>query len=236
MYDPWRHLRENLFGNVEPEVKLISVSTPVELHDTGQLLYEGVTTVNIEAQVAKAAAVSTGVEPKDVSKLNKNLIALRHYTPLEAVQFSFHVSGISKACGAQISRHRIGQGHVSSSRRYQSQEPAFVYPILEKVTDPQTAAITYDRLNDIYQASFLEYTRLRSMGISKGDARYLVPVASAQERIWWINARALRDFFGLRLHASAESEVRRLANLLLGIVSVVTPTLFFDFIEGSDVK
>lgn len=236
MLDPWKSLREKLFGNVEPEVELIGLTCPgLPGHKYGfypdiadEDIYPFVNNSAIESQVALAASVSSGVIPKDFVRLNKKLIEFGHHTPLEAIQFNFKISGISKAAGAQISRHRIGQGHVSSSRRYQEQEPAFIYPLLLSIKDEALVATTYNILDNFYRSSFLEYSRFRKFGISKGDARYLVPVSSAQERVWWINARALRDFFKLRLAPSAEGEIRRLAFMLLDIVYRITPSLFED--------
>jgi thymidylate synthase ThyX len=72
---------------------------------------------------------------------------------------------------------------------------------------------------------------LRDRGLSKTEARLVIPVSSASERIWWINARAMRDFLKLRLPADAESEIRRLAHLLLDIVYRITPSLFEDICE-----
>jgi thymidylate synthase (FAD) len=188
-------------------------------------------TEDIEAQVALAASVSSGVDPKNAGKLNRKLIELGHLTPLEAIQFNFHVSGISKAAGAQISRHRIGQGHVSKSRRFQNAEMAYVYPLLEKVKDREQAKYIYRRFENLLDLAHLEYINLRDKGLNKTDARLLLPVASATERTWWINARAMRDFFALRLPADAESEIRRLAYMLLDIVYNITPSLFEDIKE-----
>lgn len=49
-----------------------------------------------------------------------------------------------------------------------------------------------------------------------------------RERVWWINARALRDFFRLRLAPDAEWEIRRIALMLYDIVIELTPSLFED--------
>ena len=247
MFDKWKNLRSRLWANTEPEVELIGLTCPgwMQPFDNGRftvdaaiesinfsgdvILYSVMDTVDIEAQVAQAAAVSSGIEPKDVGRLNKNLIKMGHHAPLEAIQFNFHVTGISKACGAQLSRHRIGQGHVSSSRRYQEQQAAFVYPLLENIADENEARVAYSLIQDSYQASYHAYLGAKKLGLKKGDCRYVVPISSASERIWWINARALRDFFRLRLDKAAEAEIRRLAFMILGIVIKITPTLFHDF-------
>ena len=235
MNDKWKQLRQNmsLWGNVEPSVELVGLTVPGSLD--GYAFHPPcgsfVESWEIERMVAKAATVSTGVDIKDQDALNRKLIQLGHHAPLEAVQFNFHVSGISKACGAQMSRHRTGQGHVSSSRRYQEQDIQFIYPLLNNIESETTARAIYCSMADSYKAAYDVCLSLRHLGVKKGDARYLVPTASAQERIWWVNARALRDFFRLRLDQTAEAEIRRLAHMILGIVSGITPTLFEDFHE-----
>ena len=239
LLDRWRHLRTDLYGNVEPRVDIVGLTCPGEIPAYPALgrpvpfmidqdLDGCVSADVIEAQVAEAAAVSTGIEPKDAAKLNRSLIRMGHLTPLEAIQFNFRVSGISKACGAQISRHRVGQGHVSSSRRYRSQGAAFVYPLLNGVSEEAEAKDIYRAIEGGIRTTGLIYSYLRGSfaSLSKGDARYVIPVSSAQERIWWINARALREFFRLRTHATAEAEIRRLAFMMLALVRKITPSLF----------
>lgn len=231
MTDKWKHLRAGLWANTEPEINLIGLSVPGKIDDNGlsfALKSSFLESWDVEQQVTIAATVSTGAEVKDHKKLIRNLIKLGHHTPLECVQFNFQISGISKAAGAQISRHRIGQGHVSSSRRYQEQQAAFIYPLLENVTDENGARAAYSLIQDSYQASYQAYLGAKQLGLKKGDCRYVVPTASASERVWWINARALRDFLRLRLDKTAEAEIRRLAFMILGIVLKITPTLFED--------
>jgi thymidylate synthase (FAD) len=229
-----------LFGNTEPEVRLIGLTLPGCVSgDGGAFVLNNAHPVHymlsqsIEFQVAQAGAVSSGIHPKDARQLNQKLIKLGHHTPFEAVQFNFKVSGISKACGAQISRHRVGQGHVSSSRRYQEQGIRFIYPLLDNIDSEITARAIYVSLSKNYMLAHDAYLSMRNLGAKKGDSRYIIPVASAQERIWWINARALREFLGLRLAPDAEAEIRRLSRLILEIVKRLTPTIFHDFdMEG----
>lgn len=233
--DPWKELRKQCFGNEEPEVTLEAVTAPLDafgrLEETRDLW------TRIETLPAWSAAISYGTREKmadDVDRkraLNKKLISLGHLTPIESVQFNFHVSGISKACGAQISRHRIGQGHVSSSRRFQAQGISFVYPILNYITDEEVVKDALKQLSEANQKAFEVYENLRnSSKLRKEDARRAIPVASSQERIWWINARALRDFLRLRLPKDAEWEVRRIAVMLYNVVMDVAPSLFEDVV------
>lgn len=233
--DKWRELRSGLWANTEPEVSLVALTCPgnFDPNDDDDDIYFRAEGINfhpehLERIVARAASVSTGVDVKSSTALVAKLIKLGHHTPLEAIQFNFHVTGISKACGAQISRHRVGQGHVSSSRRYQEQGIQFVYPVLDSIENPDDARKIYALTQDSFKDAYFTYMSLRKLGAKKGDARYVIPTASASERIWWINARALRDFLRLRLHPTAEAEIRRLATMIHGIVSKITPTLFED--------
>jgi thymidylate synthase (FAD) len=233
MQDKWRQLRSDLWANTEPSIDLVAMTIPGGFDNEDSEHYFNTSGVRFYAEhidpvVAQAASVSTGVTPKHHASLIRTLIKLKHYTPLESIQFNFHVTGISKACGAQLSRHRIGQGHVSSSRRYQEQGAAFVYPLLENIEDQDVAQKAYCLIQDSYKQSYSDYQGIKALNIKKGDCRYVIPTASAQERMWWVNARALRDFFRLRLPPTAEAEIRRLALMTLRLARQITPTLFDD--------
>ena len=265
--DPWKELRKDLFGNVEPEIKLVAVTMPVEDNMTASDVTlcsdDGndciVQWKEIEQLPALSASVSYGSTDKiqkdteKAIKLNKSLIKKGHLTPLESIQFNFHVMGISKACGAQISRHRVGQGHVSASRRFQEQTPQFVYPLLDYIKDERIAKIMFNRFQRINSQSIIDYNIVREAhlhepviscgepfldlpALHKEDARFLIPVSTATERMWWINARALRDFFRLRLAPDAEWEIRRVAIMIYNIVTPLMPSLFEDLIEDPDEK
>lgn len=233
--DPWKELRSECFGNVEPEIALEAVTVPLDNLTKPAQTRDFWNT--IETLPAWSAAISYGSREKmadDMDRkksLNKKLIDLGHMTPLESLQFNFRVSGISKACGAQMSRHRIGQGHVSSSRRFQAQGAAFVYPLLSYIKEEQLARDALNKLSEANKKAYEIYEDLRNSNkLHKEDARRAIPVASSQERIWWINARALRDFLHLRLPRDAEWEIRRIAAMLYNIVMDVTPSLFEDIV------
>jgi thymidylate synthase (FAD) len=183
---------------------------------------------SVPGESARISYSSGRLPPDEAVALSRKIVRLDHYTPLEAVQFNFRITGISKVCGQQMSRHRIGQGHVSSSRRYQEQKPAFVYPIFSDEYQQSDVEGFYAWYEGIHRQAFKLFQDLRAMKVSKQDARRVIPISSAQERVWWINARALRDFFRLRLAKDAEWETRRLAGMVLDVVKGVTPVLFED--------
>lgn len=265
MDDPWYSLRQELFGNVEPEVRLEGVTSPLELNGDIYSINSPVSTYygdtgldvdwkTIEQLPALAAGTSYGSkeklenDPDRAIKLNKKLIELGHHVPLEIVTYVFNISGISKACGAQLSRYRH-TGHVSASRRYQQQKPAFVYPMLSYIKDKDSASTLLTQMEIVYQKTHAIYQLMRGESdcvennaqiqdylkhnnpIHKEDARLIMPVASATERTWWCNARELRHIFSQRLAKDAEWEIRRLAQMLFNIVYPLTPSLFEDIKE-----
>ena len=228
MHDPWFSLRQFNFGNEEPEVKLIAITNTTGEYDPEDI--RG----SIECLPALVATTSYNTSLGSIDKaiaLNKKLLKLKHDTPFEVIQYVFEVTGISKAAGAQISRHRIGQGHISLSRRYTKQQPKFIYPPLEYMINEDEAEATYLLMSGACENAYRAYKFLIDTGAKKQDARLIMPVNVATSRKWWINARALRDFFKLRLDPAAEWEVRRLAFMLLDIVYAATPSIFEDIAE-----
>jgi len=227
--DPWKSVREKTcFGNEEPKVKLIAITTPLGNYDPEEV--EG----NIECMPALMATTSYNSSLNSIDKataLNKKLLKMKHDTPFEVIQYVFEVTGISKASGAQISRHRVGQGHISLSRRYTHQKPKFIYPPLDYMKNEDEVEATFLLMSGACENAYRAYKFLIDTGAKKQDARLIMPVNVATSRKWWINARALRDFFKLRLDAAAEWEVRRLAFMLLDIVYTATPSLFEDIVE-----
>jgi thymidylate synthase (FAD) len=117
---------------------------------------------------------------------------------------------------------------VSSSRRYREQGISFVYPLLSKINDEPEATRLYEIMSEQNRNAILAYEHLRSRGVTKQDARRVIPVCSAVEKYISINARSLTNFFRLRLAPDAEWEIRRLATMVLVIVKTLTPSLFED--------
>jgi thymidylate synthase (FAD) len=217
--DPWKYLREdNCFGNTEPEVKLIAISK-AEF-------------ISPEALPAISAGISYGTEIGDIDRareLNRKLIKMDHMTPFESCQFNLHISGTSKLCSAQLSRYRIA-GHISSSRRFRKQQPAFVYPMLANIHYSRDVKEILTYMSQQYETAYNAYLYLRNT-LTKQDARYIIPASTATERHMWLNAREARHIFKQRLAPDAEPEIRRLAFLMLEVLSQATPSLFEDICE-----
>ena len=261
--DPWKELRKDLYGNVEPTVKLEAITMPLDF-DSEDYLPRAIPEESIDhydvapivdfskIEELPAIAASTSYNSKIDSyekavKLNKQLISKGHMTPFECVHYLIRIKGLSKAAGAQLSRYRHS-GHISKSRRFVSQEPSFVYPMLGRVENKDQALIRYRSFERINKVSYEEYQYLRETQINvpvvgtgypnidlppltKEEARGVIPVFSATGRTMWVNVRSLRHIFDERLRSDTESELRRLIWMIWDLVEPLTPSFYFDIKE-----
>lgn len=216
----WQNFRNTLYKNEEPSVELIASTEAV---------IPGVTTETLPAFTARQSHESAGSSSDDL-KLNKKLIAWGHTTPLEAVQFVFHVTGISKSLAGQWTRHRTGIGWTFRSTRYvNAANNKFIYPALEYIDSPEEVTTIYEVFSKIHSTFADTYTQLNfTTGIKNQELRRLMPVGFSTAAYVYVNARALRHFFTLRLSKHAEWEIRRLAYLLFDEAVTQCPTLFED--------
>ncbi len=226
----WQYLRQDLFRNEEPKIKLIGLTTP-----TGEMASQGVTTETLPAYTARQSHESEGTHEDDL-RLNKKLITWGHQTCLEAVQFVYYVTGVSKSLAGQWTRHRIGIGWTFRSTRYvKANKNMFIYPALEYVDSEEQVKAVYQAYDREHRHSMEVYEELQALGVRNQELRRLMPVGWSTAAYVYVNARSLRHFFELRLEKSAEWEIRRLAYLMFNDVMSIAPTLFEDLMdEGID--
>lgn len=220
----WKNLRQDLFRNEEPSVKLVAVTTPVP--DAGLITPE-----TLPGYTARQSHESSGDYHDDL-RLGKKLISMGHDTPLEALQFVLHVSGISKSLAGQWTRHRAGIGWTFRSTRYVSAAGnTFVYPAFEYINDESLVRTILSRYEEAHWQALETYDLIKGMGAKNQELRRLMPVGWASAAYVYVNARALRHFFKLRLDPHAEWEIRRLAILTINRIMDVAPSLFEDLVK-----
>ena len=107
--------------------------------------------------IEQAASVCYGSVPTDAYKIAKGCKATSHNSVLEHTSFVFHISGVSRALLAQLSRHR----HISlsvASQRYINYKNGFDYvnpfypgteahDAFDAVQQPYTLAIDEDKIS-----------------------------------------------------------------------------------------
>jgi thymidylate synthase (FAD) len=163
-------------------------------------------------------------------KFVKSLIKVKHYGVLEHINFTFHVSGISRCLTHQLVRHRIGFSFLQMSNRH-AKPICSDYVIPNSIHDDDDLFSEYTfMMKDAYN----NYERLIKYGVPVEDARYVLPPAFFTHISITCNARALRHFLELRLHKSAQLEIRELACKVFDIVYDLYPVIFEDLKDLRD--
>jgi len=160
----------------------------------------------------------------------RNCIRNGHHSILEHATASFRVKGASRAFTHQLVRHRLAS-YSQQSQRYVG-EDEFNYIVPPDIEGNREALAVY---RDFIETSRKTYNRLRELEIKKEDARFVLPNALESQIVFSANFRELRFVFSLRLHKSAQWEIRRVCLEMLKIMQVQAPSVFTDFIidEGN---
>lgn len=184
------------------------------------------------AKIARYSNVSEtweGLERKTPSggweTFLKKVIKMGHTSVLEHAVFTFEITEVSRVFSHQFVRHRIASYLQKSFRRTKIKKLILPPSVLKAAEDPEKLQKAADTL-------YREYYR---RGAPMEDARYLAPMGSETAIIATFNARTLfESFFPLRLHHTAQFEIRAVANGMLRLVKEIAPTIFepFEVDEG----
>jgi thymidylate synthase (FAD) len=147
-----------------------------------------------------------------------------HGSVIEHAAFTFSIEGVSRAMTHQLVRHRIAS-YTQQSQRYVRYDTLKNYVTPPSIAENATAKKEFDEtLKRISEA----YGELLRMGISKEDARFILPNAAKTNIMVTMDARELRHFFNVRCCARAQWEMRTVATEMLKQVKKATPALFED--------
>jgi thymidylate synthase (FAD) len=165
----------------------------------------------------------------------KALIKVQHLGVLEHVNFTFHVSEISRALTHQLVRHRIGFSYLQMSNRH-TKPNEFDYVIPDTCITPSDwteedgKVDTHEIFEWTMDKAWAGYQDLLAHGVPIEDARYVLPPAFFTHISFTCNARSLRHFLELRLEKGAQWEIREMACKIFDIVYGIYPLLFEDLL------
>lgn len=142
-------------------------------------------------------------------KIMKSCYKSGHHAVLEFADFTFHISGVSRALTHQLVRHRLAS-YAQRSQRYCG-ENNFDYVIPPSIERNKEAKDTFVALMGYIG---MQYDRLQKAGIPNEDARYILPNACETTIEVKMNGRALIHFFNERLCTRAQWEIRQMAMLM----------------------
>jgi len=160
--------------------------------------------------------------PQADRNLIRHLITKGHWSPFEAMVFTFKVKA-PIFVARQWMRHRIGSFN-EESLRYCVAEGDFYVP--DGLTDPDPLTEWYDVLLVIRDF----YERLLKEGdVPKEQARAILPLGIYTKFYWTVNGSSLMNFLRLRIDPSAQKEIRDYAEVILEMVKEVAPMSFSMF-------
>lgn len=194
-------------------------------------------TVAASAHLCYSPAGVHEIEGHLTPERREDLIALLlrsgHHTPLEHAVFTFGVEGISRACLAQLTRHRIASFSVQSQRwvgktSAGSTDGVFDYIVPPRIAElgPEYVAEFERQMRQIQEWYDFWYRTLGATREAREDARFVLPNAAETKLVVTMNARELHHFFSLRCCNRAQWEIRNLAEAMLRLVKGVAPALF----------
>ncbi len=219
-----------------------SINRPPEKHVKvldGQGWIGLVNTMGSEVTAVNAARVSFGkmrseMDDNDV-KLLKYLIAHKHTSPLEHIQFTFVVH-CPLFIRSQWHRHRTWK-YNEISRRYTSIDMEFYTPteLRAQAESDRQASISQDDpewndrnaklIADFNQQAFTLYEQLLENGVAREQARGILP-QNMMTTFWaTVDLSNLLHFLELRDDAHAQWEIRQYAQAIKALLKDEFPTI-----------
>lgn len=166
--------------------------------------------------VERAASICYDSKPTKSHAIAKSCIKSGHLSVWEHVSFTFHVSEVSRALLAQLTRHR----HLSFSVRSQRycREDGFAYE------NPfPTGSELREGFDNAMRSDAVVYDALIKNGAAPEDARMVLPNGCHTELCVTGNARALIEASHLRLCVRAQKEIRQLFKRMKELIEPVCP-------------
>ena len=127
----------------------------------------------------------------------------------EAINFTFAIKNISRACTHQLVRIRVGAGFMQESGREGTWDKA---PFITPLTILENAKVHAIYVN-MMEWQMKDYKNLKDAGISAQDARFMFGHGVAQNMWMTINFRALQEWCSKRLCTTMQWEINTLARM-----------------------
>lgn len=174
--------------------------------------------------LGKYAGICYGREGNDERRL-AHIIGVGHLSVLRFGSAVFRIQGISRVCLAQLTRSKHLDYLVRSSR--------YCDEVDAELFIPEALELYGDLIDNYLKRSKFIYQELRAHGVSKQDARYILPQAQETELYVCGNYQAWRDFIKLRSSKSAQTEVREVALEIERQLKEIAPMIFGNSLDDN---
>jgi thymidylate synthase (FAD) len=206
-----------------------------------------------DVDIARAAWVSTKGEAAEthtdtarVAGLVNYLMRQKHGTPFEHNSMTFRVHAPIFVWREHM-RHRIGVSYNEESGRYSQLEPVFYVPMFSRTQHGKPGAYTMEpgstdqtmlmltAMRSSSTHAYREYEIMLQAGIAREVARMVLPVNIYSSAYVTFNVRSLLHFLELRLAATAQQEIREVAEQYLDHFGALFPATAASFIHNGRV-
>lgn len=187
-------------------------------------------------RIVQAARVSYGKGTKtkrEDAALIDYLVRHRHTSPLEQVVFTFHIK-LPLFVFGQLVRHRTASLNAKSAR-YSIMEDEFYIPENFRTQDSYNKQGSgpdiveedglVNTLEDLCKTAHSHYEGFLRAGVSREQARMILPQNLYTEVYWTQNLHNLLHLLKLRLDKHAQWEIREYAKVIYHIVREVVPNV-----------
>ena len=189
-----------------------------------------------DMSIVRAARVSYAGESKGDEKdrgLIKYLLKNRHTSPFEHVVFTFRVE-CPIFVARQWMRHRTWSFNEVSYRYTEAPEDAW-YPTEWRAQSNENKQMSAGVLDSFHQKvaqdtyhkaidfSLRSYQWLLNLGVTREQARAVLPVATMTSFYGTVDLHNLLHFLSLRLHEHAQPEIRVYAERILELITPIVP-------------
>lgn len=213
--------------SVKPKVSLIAYTRPV---DNFQSKFIGTDIEPFVVALARSTRTTEelsnlylqNLEDATTEKNIKMYMALKHFTVFEFIDFTFEISGISRACSHELVRHRTATYLQQSQRHVDLRDRGVVIPpsIHSNIVNEEAM----EQTDKLWRANYIFMVDVN--GVPKEDARFIAPNSIETRVIMKIDGRNLLHFLKLRMDKTAMWEIRDVANLMWMEAIKVCPYIF----------
>jgi thymidylate synthase (FAD) len=188
--------------------------------------------------IVQAARVSYGTGTKTVNEdrgLIRYLMRHNHTTPFEMIEFKFHMK-LPVFVARQVIRHRTVSVNEYSGR-YSVMKDEFYFPEVENIRQQSKSNKQggEEQIEEKWAEKYLSYLKTAcegaydiyedylKVGVSREQARMILPLNLYTEWYWKTNLHNLFHFLGLRCDSHAQWETRIFANAMLTLIQPIVP-------------
>lgn len=202
--------------------------------------------------IVNNARVSFGNQQEALTLKDEKLIAYlikhKHWSPFRGVVFQFRAS-VPLYIAAQWQKHSVASSYLDSQNQWNQislryveagDRPYYTPTVFSKqsksnkqASEGTLSTIENKAAREAYGSAidnaFEQYQLLIDLGVSREQARGILPTATYTSFIWTVSLQALLNFISLRKGEGAQNEIALYADALVKLAQPIVPLTFKYF-------